>query len=146
MDSSSILGSIMISRASSGVDLNRIDRIMALTPTDLPEPVVPATSRCGILARSANTGRPPMSWPSARVTGDLALSYSGAESTSEKCTICRSSLGISMPTVVLPGMTSTTRTLMIARERARSLARLEMRLTLMPGAGWISKRVIIGPG
>jgi hypothetical protein len=29
---------------------------MALMPTDLPEPVVPATRQCGILARSATTG------------------------------------------------------------------------------------------
>ena len=38
---------------------------MALTPTDLPEPVVPATSRCGMRARSANTGVPAMFLPSA---------------------------------------------------------------------------------
>ncbi|MCY1401120.1 hypothetical protein D9M71_162300 [compost metagenome] len=80
------------------------------------------------------------------VTGDLASSYSGVDNTSENRTICRSSLGISMPTVVLPGITSTTRTLITASERARSLARLVIRLTLMPAAGWISKRVITGPG
>ena len=34
-------------------------------PTDLPEPVVPAISRCGMRARSANTGSPPMFLPSA---------------------------------------------------------------------------------
>ncbi|MNN83000.1 hypothetical protein D3C81_2000000 [compost metagenome] len=118
--------------------MNRIDRIIAFTPTDLPEPVVPATSKCGIFARSVMTGLPPMSWPRARVTGDLKLSYSGVDNTSEKRTICRSSLGISIPTVVLPGITSTTRTLVTARERARSLARLAMRLTLTPAAGWIS--------
>src|SRR5690606_22136477 len=58
----------------------------------------------------------------------------------------RSSLGISIPTVVLPGMTSTTRTLITASDRARSFARLEILLTLTPGAGWISKRVMTGPG
>ncbi|MNR41261.1 hypothetical protein D3C85_1596260 [compost metagenome] len=100
--------------------------------------MVPATSRWGILARSVITGLPPMSCPRARVTGDLALSYSGVDSTSEKRTIWRSSLGISIPTVVLPGITSTTRTLVTASERARSLARLEIRLTLTPAAGWIS--------
>ncbi|MNV91210.1 hypothetical protein D3C71_1856790 [compost metagenome] len=66
------------------------------------------------------------------------MSYSGVDNTSEKRTICRSSLGISIPTVVLPGITSTTRTLVTARERARSLARLEIRLTFTPAAGWIS--------
>ncbi len=39
-------------RTCSWVALNSIDRIMTLIATDLPEPVVPATSRCGILARS----------------------------------------------------------------------------------------------
>ncbi len=38
---------------------------MALTPTDLPEPVVPATSRCGMRARSATIGSPPIDLPSA---------------------------------------------------------------------------------
>ncbi len=33
--------------------------------TDLPEPVVPATSRCGMRARSTITGSPPMVLPSA---------------------------------------------------------------------------------
>ena len=34
-------------------------------PTDLPEPVVPATSRCGMRARSATMGSPPIDLPSA---------------------------------------------------------------------------------
>jgi len=47
-----------------------------LTATDLPEPVVPATSRCGMRARSATVGRPAMSLPSARVSALPDLSYS----------------------------------------------------------------------
>ena len=46
----------------------------------------------------------------------------------------------------LPGITSTTRTAMADRARARSLARLLICATFTPGAGWISKRVITGPG
>ena len=46
----------------------------------------------------------------------------------------------------LPGITSTTRTLIVDRERARSLARFVIRLALSPGAGSSSKRVITGPG
>ena len=42
-----------------------------LIATDLPEPVVPAISRCGILARSAMKGSPPMVLPSA--SGRLGL-------------------------------------------------------------------------
>ena len=47
---------------------------------------------------------------------------------------------------VLPGMTSTTRTDIMASERAKSFARFVIRLTFMPGAGCTSKRVITGPG
>src|SRR5438445_546715 len=36
-------------------------------PTDLPEPVVPAIKRCGILARSAMIGAPPISLPRTSV-------------------------------------------------------------------------------
>ena len=39
-----------------------------MTPTDLPDPVVPAIIRCGMRDRSATTGAPPMSLPSASVS------------------------------------------------------------------------------
>ncbi len=55
-------------------------------------------------------------------------------------------MGISSPTVDLPGMTSTTRTLIADSERARSFARLLIWLTLTPAAGSSSKRVTTGPG
>ena len=51
----------MIKRTSSGVALNSRDKIMLFTPTDLPEPVVPATNKCGALAKSVTTGLPVMS-------------------------------------------------------------------------------------
>ena len=48
-------------------------------PTDLPEPVVPATSRCGMRARSAITGSPLIDLPSAerqrRVSGAESLGF-----------------------------------------------------------------------
>ena len=53
MENSSIFGSIRINLHSSGVMRYNKERIIALTPTDLPEPVVPATNKCGILAKSA---------------------------------------------------------------------------------------------
>ena len=43
--------------------------IMELIITDLPEPVVPATSMWGIFARSATTGLPPESLPTATSSG-----------------------------------------------------------------------------
>src|SRR5471030_1815830 len=57
-------------RTSAGSDLYSSDKIVALMPTDLPEPVVPATSKCGILARSATIGLPAMSLPRATVRLD----------------------------------------------------------------------------
>ncbi len=65
---------------------------------------------------------------------------------SPSVTISRVSFGISRPIVDLPGMISTTRTLIGGQARARSLARFEIWLTLTPGAGRSSKRVMTGPG
>ena len=69
-DNSSIFGSTRIRRTCSGVALYNRLSIMALMATDLPDPVVPATRTWGILARSATTGWPPISLPSAIVNGD----------------------------------------------------------------------------
>ena len=63
----------MIMRTCSGVALYTRLSTMALMPTDLPEPVVPAISRCGMRARSATTGTPPMSLPSASASGEVDL-------------------------------------------------------------------------
>ena len=64
----------MIRRTCSGVALYSRLRIMVLIATDLPEPVVPAISACGIFARSATTGSPAISLPSDKVSTDLDLS------------------------------------------------------------------------
>ena len=71
--------------------------IMVLTPTDFPEPVVPATRRWGISARSATTGLPVTSTPSAigrSAWNDLNFSLS---ITSRKKTVSRFLFGISRP-------------------------------------------------
>ena len=39
---------------------------MVFIATDFPEPVVPAIKRCGIFAKLATTGSPPISLPRAR--------------------------------------------------------------------------------
>ena len=51
----------------------RIEERIALTQPDLPEPVVPATRMCGILARSAETALPSIPLPSQAIKGELAL-------------------------------------------------------------------------
>ena len=57
-------------RTCCGVALYSMLSSMAFKATDLPDPVVPATSRWGIFARSTTTGRPLMSLPRARVRMD----------------------------------------------------------------------------
>jgi len=51
--SSRRFGSIMMNFTSSGLDLYRIEVRNVFRETLLPEPVDPATSRCGMRARSA---------------------------------------------------------------------------------------------
>ena len=65
---------------------------------------------------------------------------------SPRVTTSRFSLAISRPMTVLPGITSTTRTLITDSARARSLASAVIWLALTPGAGRSSKRVTTGPG
>ena len=72
MPSSTIFGSIMISFTSSGLALYRRLRISEFMHTDLPDPVVPAISRCGSLEMLPTMQLPPMSLPSAKLSLDLA--------------------------------------------------------------------------
>ena len=73
MPSSTRLGSTMIMRTSSGVALYRIDMIMELIMTLLPEPVEPAISRCGMDSSAATLMRPLMSLPSGIVRCECEL-------------------------------------------------------------------------
>ena len=57
---------------------------MVLMATDLPEPVVPATRRCGMRARSTMTGSPPMVLPSAMASLCLLDSNSSVASSSRR--------------------------------------------------------------
>ena len=57
----------MMRRTSSGLALKSKDKIIALMPTDLPAPVVPATKQCGIFAKSTTIGAPEISLPKASV-------------------------------------------------------------------------------
>ena len=50
----------------------RIDDSIALIAPDFPAPVVPATSRWGIFARSAPIARPPTSLPSQTYIGEAS--------------------------------------------------------------------------
>ena len=63
----------MMKRTSSGVDEKRMLVIIPFTATDLPEPVVPATSKWGILAKFTLTGAPLVSLPMQICSLEVAL-------------------------------------------------------------------------
>ena len=90
----------MMKRSRSGVLLTSRLTMMALTSTDLPEPVVPAMSKCGMLARSAATGVPSTLWPRPMASAASSCSSrKGSDSiTSRRLTTAAWALGTSMPT------------------------------------------------
>ena len=118
---------------------------MQLRPTDLPDPVVPATSRCGMGARSAITGSPAMFLP--RISGSWADWSSNAwlATSSWSATVSRLALGSSMPITVRPGMVAT-RAEIALMLRAMSSASAITRVALIPGSGSSSYMVTTGPG
>ena len=112
--SSTILGSIRIIRTSSGVARESSDTSIELTKLDFPEPVEPATSRCGIFARLATRKWPSMSLPRPMPSGCASLRALPLRSTSPRRTISRSVFGTSIPTADLPGIGASSRTLSVA--------------------------------
>ena len=109
---------------SFGVALYSKLIIMALMPTDFPEPVVPAIRRCGIFCRSATIGLPAISFPKATVKGESISSNVFDLSISPKTTRALFSFGISIPIKDFPSITSTTLTLETESDLAKSLERL----------------------
>ena len=107
---------------------------MLLIATDLPDPVVPATSRWGMRARSATTGLPPISLPSARARLVSVFSKLALASSSRSSTVSRSPLGSSMPMTLRPGIVAA-RTEIALIERAMSSASPITREVRVPGCG-----------
>ena len=119
---------------------------MQLRPTDLPDPVVPATSRCGIGAMSAMTGSPEIFFP--RISGRDMFWSSNAWlpiSSLKRQPSRASALGSSMPITLRPGMVAT-RADSADMLRAMSSASWMTRLALIPLAGSSSYMVTTGPG
>ena len=117
----------------------------ALMATDLPLPVDPAISRCGIEFISVVIRRPLMSLPSAMVSFDFEAENSGLSTTSRSQMVSRFSFGTWMPTVDFPA-TRSIRMLSARMARQRSSCKPTMRLYLMPASGLNSKVVTTGPG
>ena len=118
--------------------------MMVLMVTDLPVPVAPAISRCGILARSATTGLPSRSRPSAIGSAARPRPQSADSISSRRVTIRAIGLGTSTPTAPLPGI-GATRMDGARMDIARSSASATMRPAFTPGAGTTSNWVTTGP-
>ena len=116
-----------------------------MTPTDLPDPVVPAIIRCGMRARSAKIGAPLISLPSASVSRPACFCSSSDDRISDRNTVSRLAFGTSMPITLRPG-TVAMRTAVTDRLRATSSASPITRALRMPGAGSSSYSVTTGPG
>ena len=121
----------------SGESLYNKETIIVFIQTDFPDPVVPAINKCGIDVKSPITGIPDIFFPSAigkfiSLRLNLSLDIISLKTTSSLV-----SLGISIPTVFLPGITETlTETELVFL--AISSVRLIIFETLMPGAGSVS--------
>ena len=123
----------------------RIEVITELMHDDLPAPVAPAISRCGISARFTITGRPAMSLPNATSSGCVDLWASIDCSTLPRVTSCLSRLGTSTPIADRPGIGARIRTSGEAMAYAMSFARVVTRATFTPAPSSSSKRVTVGP-
>ena len=119
--------------------------IIELIATDFPDPVVPATKRWGILDKSVITGAPDISFPSPIVRLEEKFSKAEDLRISDSLTICLFSFGISIPITFLPGMTSTTLTLVTDKALARSLDKFVIFPAFTPASGSSSNMVITGP-
>ena len=135
----------MMRRTSSGVALYSREVMMELVHTDLPEPVVPAMSRWGILAMLPTMGLPPMSLPTAKETLE-ALSVKALEPMTEwMFTGVTALLGTSMPTMEIWSGMGAMRTPVAPRDRAMSSARLVSLFSRTPWSSSSSYRVTEGP-
>ena len=119
---------------------------MVFKQTDLPEPVVPAISKWGILTKSNVEISPEVVLPIARLNS-LSDSANFSELMMErKNTVSGFRLGISIPTDDLPGIGAITLTLLASITLAKSSDNCTNLLTLTPSAGSTSNKVITGPG
>ena len=119
--------------------------MIPLIQTDLPEPVAPATSKCGVLSISNQTACPIMFFPKIASNLELSFDFGTDSMTSRKPTVVIFSFGSSIPTVDLPGIGASIRTsfLAIAKEISRLI--LSSLLTFVPEFNSNSYCVTAGP-
>ena len=119
--------------------------MIAFKPTDLPCPVAPATSKCGVLQRSNIYTSFVMVFPMA--TGNSYLhSWNFFEAITDCIdTVCGFLLGTSIPIVPLPGIGAIIRIFNAASFNAISSSSVLILAIRIPASGIISYKVTVGP-
>ncbi|MNK66886.1 hypothetical protein D3C87_862150 [compost metagenome] len=135
---STFFGSTNTNFNCAGCFLNNSETRMELIPTDLPCPVAPATSKCGILAKSAIKTSLLMVLPKAIGKSMVFCTHFSVFKMLRIGTISGCWLGTSIPMVPLPGIGAIIRIPKAASERAISSSRFLIFEILTPGAGIIS--------
>jgi len=139
---STILGSIKSNLTCLGVLVIINDERIVLIATDLPEPVEPATSKCGAFVRSNSNGAPNTSCP--RTIGN-SPDFVEASNASLKVTNFFCVLGTSIPTSDLPGIGACI-LMSLASNVSLILSSIEVIFeTFVPGSTSISYVVTVGP-
>src|SRR3989338_5547082 len=103
--------------------------------TDLPEPVAPAISRCGILPRLPKWQPPDTLLPKATNSDFSERVNSSAEKSVAKPTMVLVLLGISIPTSDRPGIGASILMGWAAKANDKSFCKAIMRESLTPSAG-----------
>ncbi len=108
--------------------------MIVLRPTLLPDPVEPATSRCGILDSEVTKTSPSCVRPIAIVSGSFGRRKLSCSSSGRSAISSRRRFGTSIPTVGRPGIRSI-RTLSASSASARSSQSDVIRASLIPALG-----------
>ena len=109
--------------------------INVLIQTDLPEPVAPAISTCGIFAISVTTTLPPISFPTANDILEVLSLNSLDARRFPSMTVEFSLFGTSIPTAAFPGIGASIRISAAARFSLISSASPTILLTFTPISG-----------
>ena len=117
---------------------------MVLIQTDFPEPVVPATNKCGISAKSAITISSLIFFPTQIANGLLWEINSREPSKSLIETVPMVWLGTSIPMAFLPSIGLSIRVLLVFKAKFMSSRKFSICATRVPSSGTISKRVTAG--
>ena len=118
---------------------------MEFVKTDLPDPVVPAISICGIFAISATITFPAISIPAAKAILDFCFLNSSDSIRSLKNTDSLFAFGTSIPTAAFPGIGASILISDAARFNFMSSDNDVILLTFVPVSGCNSYLVTDGP-